>query len=76
MLIDVSKDTRDIFAIAAGFDHSGKEITFQEMIDANTAMVAWLEGEVNTEYYFDALAQAGIDPIIHVSPAFNALHLL
>ncbi|MHC5828274.1 MAG: hypothetical protein ACYT04_73365, partial [Nostoc sp.] len=67
MLIKVSEDIRDVLAIATGVDEFGKEITFQEMIDANSAMVGWLNGKVDTEYYFDCLAQAGVDPIQHLA---------
>ncbi|MEH2319003.1 hypothetical protein [Nostoc sp.] len=65
------QDIRDVLAIANGCDESGREITFEEMIDANAAMVSWLEGG-DSEVYFDALAQAGVDPIAHLTPIFKA----
>lgn len=68
------EDIRDALAISNGFDESGKEITFQEMIDANAAMVSWLGGG-DAEVYFDALAQAGVDPIAHLAPIFEATWL-
>ncbi|MHC5728596.1 MAG: hypothetical protein ACYTXY_31685 [Nostoc sp.] len=62
-----------MLAIATGVDEFGKEITFQEMIDANSAMVNWLDEKVDTEYYLDCLAQAGVDPIQHLSSVFDLI---
>ncbi|MEH1907440.1 hypothetical protein [Nostoc sp.] len=67
------EDIRDTLAIASGCDDFGNEITFEEMINANAAMVNWLDGTVEYDAYFDALAQANIDPIKHLSPIFNAV---
>ncbi len=72
MLLIYPGDIRDVLAIASGFDQFGNEITFDQMINANTAMVSWLGGG-DSEVYFDALAQAGVDPIEHLSPIFNAV---
>jgi hypothetical protein len=73
METEYPEDIRDALAIGAGFDDFGKEITFQEMFDANNAMVLWLDGKVDNEYYFDCLAQAGVDPIQHLSLISNAI---
>lgn len=70
----VMRDISDSLAIGAGFDESGKEVTFEEMLTANTAMVGWLDGSVSADFYFDVLAQSGIDPFEHLTPIFEAVY--
>ena len=39
------------------------------MLLVNTASFDWLDGEIDTEIYFDILAEVGLDPIDFVGQA-------
>ncbi|MEH2331573.1 hypothetical protein [Nostoc sp.] len=69
-----SEDIRDTLAIASGHDENGQEINFEQMIIANTAMVGWLNGRVDADFYFDVLAQTGLDPFEHLTPVFDIVY--
>lgn len=70
-IILVPEDIRDVLAIAAGRNEEDQEIKFEQMITANTAMVGWLTGKVDADFYFDVLAETGIDPFEHLQPVFD-----
>ncbi|MEH2263814.1 hypothetical protein [Nostoc sp.] len=68
---DIPEDIREVLAIPAGRDKTGDETSFEDMLIANTAMVGWLQGTVDADFYFDVLAQTGIDPFEHLTPVFD-----
>lgn len=70
----IPEDIRDALAISAGRDETGAEITFNQMITVNTAMVGWINGQIGADFYFDILAQTGIDPFEHLTPIFGAVY--
>ncbi|MEH2243543.1 hypothetical protein [Nostoc sp.] len=70
-IIVIPEDIRDVLAIAAGRNEAGQEVNFEQMITANTAMVGWLTGSVDANFYFDVLAETGINPFEYLQPVFD-----
>lgn len=57
-------------------DGESTDSDFQGMILINKTGRLWLNGDADTEFYFDVLAQFGIDPIEFVGEVDEHIDLL
>jgi hypothetical protein len=62
--------------LCVDIDGNATDSEFQSMILVNKTGRLWLNGDVDTEFYFDVLAEFGVDPVEFVGEVNEHIDLL
>jgi hypothetical protein len=73
-LLWIPKDIGDLLTVSVSCD--ADDSTAQGMLVVNAAAEKWLRGEIDDTYYFDLLAQYGIQPNEFVGEVEDHVQLL
>lgn len=70
----VPDDLADLLTVSVGTEFDDSVV--EGMLEINGAADKWLKGEIEGDYYFDLLAQHGLDPCEFVGEVFDHVDLL